>query len=46
MYILKRWDWVSCEWHYFNTYRTYRAAAEAREEERRRYGGMFEIFEA
>ena len=46
MYIVKRWDWVSGNWNYFNTYRTYTEAAEARDLLTRRFGGNFKIFEA
>ena len=46
MYVVKRLDLLTREWSYFNTYRNYKAAAEARDELTRRYGGVFEIFEA
>lgn len=45
-YTVKRWNLLTCEWSYFNTYRNYKAAADARDELTRRYGGVFEIFEA
>ena len=45
-YTVKRWNMMTGEWSYFNTYRNYKAAAEASDELTRRYGGVFEIFEA
>ena len=45
MYTVKRYDIVSGEWHYFNTFATYSEAAEARDMLTRRFGGKFEIFE-
>ena len=45
MYTVKRYDWATGEWNYFNTYSTYSEASEACEMLSRRFGGNFKIFE-
>ena len=44
MYTIKRFDIISGEWNYMNTYETYDEAYKALEELTRRYKGKFKIF--
>ena len=45
IYTVKKYNPVRNCFSYYNSFRTYKEAAEARDDLQRRYGGHFEIFE-
>jgi hypothetical protein len=44
MYEVRKYDYISGEWVYMNSYKTYSEARKAMEEMSRRYHGEYEIF--
>lgn len=44
-YTVKRWNMMTGEWVYFNTYNSYKEACEACHDLTMRHYGVFEIFE-
>ena len=44
MYIIKRFNKITCEWDYMNYYKTYSEACEALEWLKTRFNDTYEIF--
>lgn len=45
IYQVKRFNLIKGQYDYYNSFESYREAAEARDDLQRRYGGRFEVFQ-